>query len=55
MLRNQHSLALVDLEKAVDLGGKKLVGPVKLPNNTLFGWFADPEGNMIGVYAEARP
>ena len=42
------------LEKAVSLGGRKLVGPVPLPNNTLFGWFADPEGNTIGVYAEAK-
>jgi|SRR5437899_1815552 len=40
--------------KAVSLGGKKLVGPVPLPNNTEFGWFADPEGNIIGVYAEAK-
>jgi predicted enzyme related to lactoylglutathione lyase len=23
-------------------------------NNTAFGWFADPEGNMIGVYAEQK-
>jgi uncharacterized protein len=43
------------LEKAAALGGKRLVGPVPLPNNTEFGWFADPEGNMIGVYAEAKP
>jgi predicted enzyme related to lactoylglutathione lyase len=40
------------LAKAGSLGGKKLVGPVPLPNGTTFGWFADPEGNMIGVYAE---
>jgi hypothetical protein len=42
------------LQKAVSLGGRKLVGPVPLPNNTAFGWFADPEGNTIGVYAEAK-
>jgi predicted enzyme related to lactoylglutathione lyase len=42
------------LERAVALGGKKIVGPVKLPNDTSFGWFADPEGNTIGVYAEVR-
>ena len=42
------------LEKAVSLGGKKLVGPVPLPNDTSFGWFADPEGNTIGVYAETK-
>lgn len=40
------------LARAESLGGKKLVGPVPLPNGTSFGWFADPEGNTIGVYAE---
>jgi len=38
------------LAKAVNLGGKTLVGPVPLPDGAAFGWFADPEGNMIGVY-----
>jgi predicted enzyme related to lactoylglutathione lyase len=42
------------IEKAVSLGGKKIVGPVPLPNNTEFGWIADPEGNTIGVYAELK-
>lgn len=42
------------LAKAVSLGGKKLVGPVPLPDGTSFGWLADPEGNMIGVYAERK-
>jgi predicted enzyme related to lactoylglutathione lyase len=42
------------LAKAASLGGKTLVGPVSLPNNTEFGWFADPEGNTIGVYGEAK-
>ena len=41
------------LTKAERLGGRRLVGPVALPNDTLFGWFADPEGNTIGVYGEA--
>ena len=40
------------LARAASLGGKKLVGPVPLPNKSVFGWFADPEGNTIGVYAE---
>jgi uncharacterized protein len=40
------------LARAVSLGGKKLVGPVPLPNETTFGWFADPEGNTVGVYSE---
>jgi len=38
-----------DRAKAADF-----YGPVPLPNNTEFGWFADPEGNIIGVYAEAK-
>jgi predicted enzyme related to lactoylglutathione lyase len=42
------------LAKAVSLGGKRIVGPVPLPGNTEFGWFADPEGNAIGVYGEAK-
>ena len=44
-----HSLA-----KAESLGGKTLIGPRPLPNGTSFGWFADPEGNMIGVYSEQK-
>ena len=36
------------LDKAVTLGGKVLVPPVKIPTGT-FAWFADPEGNMIGL------
>ncbi len=42
------------LTKAASLGGRKLVGPVPLPNGTSFGWFADPEGNTIGVYGETK-
>ena len=26
-----------------------IVGPEPVPNDTEFGWFADPEGNTIGV------
>jgi predicted enzyme related to lactoylglutathione lyase len=40
------------LARAVRLGGKKLVGPVLLPDGPTFGWFADPEGNTVGVYSE---
>lgn len=36
------------LDKAVMLGGKKLVGPVKLPKGR-FAWFADPDGNQVGL------
>ncbi|HEY1340123.1 MAG TPA: VOC family protein [Bryobacteraceae bacterium] len=36
------------LDKAVSLGGKKLVPPVKIPMGT-FAWFADIDGNTIGL------
>ncbi|HMK30114.1 MAG TPA: VOC family protein [Terriglobales bacterium] len=40
------------LSKAESLGGKTLVGPIAIPEGGgTFGWFADPEGNTIGVYA----
>ncbi len=41
------------LDKAVELGGKKLVGPIRIPAGT-FAWFADPEGNMIGLLKPAK-
>ena len=41
------------LNKAIELGGKKLVGPVKIPTGT-FAWFADPDGNMIGLLKTAK-
>jgi|SRR5579872_311615 len=37
------------LEKATALGGKTLVPPVEIPTGT-FAWFADPEGNTIGLW-----
>ncbi len=30
-------------------GGKKLVGPVPLPDGKKFAWFNDPGGNMVGL------
>lgn len=36
------------LDKAKALGGKTLVPPVKIPTGT-FAWFADPDGNTIGL------
>lgn len=36
------------LAKAVELGGKALVGPVTFPTGT-FAWFSDPDGNTIGL------
>jgi uncharacterized protein len=37
------------LDKAGKLGGKTLVPPVEIPTGT-FAWFADPEGNTIGLW-----
>lgn len=33
------------------LGGAVKIGPVDIPGNKgRFAWFADPEGNMLGVF-----
>jgi predicted enzyme related to lactoylglutathione lyase len=37
------------LDKAAELGGKTLVPPVDIPTGT-FAWFADPDGNTIGLW-----
>jgi uncharacterized protein len=37
------------LAKAEGLGGKKIVGPVKIPTGS-FAWMSDPEGNVIGLF-----
>ena len=39
----------VSLEKIVAAGGKKIIGPIPLPDNKQFAWFSDPEGNMVGL------
>ena len=36
------------LDKAASLGGKTLVPPIKIPTGT-FAWFADIDGNTIGL------
>jgi len=41
------------LDRAVELGGKTLVGPITIPAGT-FAWFADPDGNTIGLLKPAR-
>ena len=41
------------LAKVDSLGGKTIVPPVTIPNGT-FAWFADPEGNTIGLWTPAR-
>ena len=43
------------LEKAQAAGGKKIVGPVAMDGGkSEFAWFADPEGNVLGIYAEKK-
>jgi len=37
------------LDKASSLGGRTLVPPVEIPSGT-FAWFADLEGNTIGLW-----
>jgi predicted enzyme related to lactoylglutathione lyase len=37
------------LDKAGTLGGKTLVPPAEIPTGT-FAWFADPDGNTIGLW-----
>lgn len=39
------------LEKVAAKGGKKLVGPIDLPNGT-FAWFQDPGGNTLGLWKD---
>jgi uncharacterized protein len=37
------------LAQAESLRGKTLIPPIPLPNGSQFAWFADPEGNTIGL------
>jgi uncharacterized protein len=37
------------LDKVGELGGKTLVPPVEIPTGA-FAWFADPEGNTVGLW-----
>ena len=37
------------LDKAAALGGKTIVPPVEIPTG-IFAWFADPEGNTVGLW-----
>jgi predicted enzyme related to lactoylglutathione lyase len=40
------------IDKALELGGKKLVGPVTIPTG-VFAWIRDPEGNVLGLWKDA--
>jgi predicted enzyme related to lactoylglutathione lyase len=37
------------LQRAEDLGGTRVMGPVTSPNGLVVGHFKDPEGTLIGV------
>jgi len=37
------------IAKAVSLGGKQLVPPIKIPTGT-FAWIADLDGNTVGLF-----
>jgi hypothetical protein len=37
------------LQRAEDLGGKRVMGPATSPNGLVVGHFTDPEGTLIGV------
>jgi predicted enzyme related to lactoylglutathione lyase len=41
------------LQRAEDLGGTRVVGPVTSPNGLVVGRFKDPEGTLIGVAGTA--
>ena len=42
------------LDKAQALGGRTLVPPVQIPGAGSFAWFADPDGNAIGLWKEKQ-
>lgn len=37
------------LSKIEAAGGKKIIGPIPLPDKSQFAWFKDPEGNMVAL------
>jgi uncharacterized protein len=39
------------LERAEQLGGKRVLGPATAPSGLVVGHFEDPEGNLIGLAA----
>ena len=43
------------LESVQALGGKTLVPPVEVPGQGSFAWFADPDGNTIGLRKPVMP
>jgi predicted enzyme related to lactoylglutathione lyase len=41
------------LKKVAQLGGKTIVPPTEVPGMGHFAWFADPEGNTVGLWKPA--
>jgi predicted enzyme related to lactoylglutathione lyase len=39
------------LKKAESLGGSRVFGPMDVPEGPTIGHFADPEGNVVGLFA----
>ena len=39
------------LQKAEGLGGARVFGPMDVPEGPTIGHFADPEGNVVGLFA----
>ena len=38
------------LDRAGQLGGKTLLPPTEVPGMGHFAWFADPDGNILGLW-----
>ena len=39
------------MQKAESLGGSRVFGPMDVPEGPTIGHFADPEGNVVGLFA----
>ena len=39
------------LQKAESLGGSRVFGPMEVPDGPTIAHFADPEGNVVGLFA----
>ena len=39
------------LQKAESLGGKRIFGPMEVPDGPTIAHFADPEGHLVGLFA----
>lgn len=39
------------MQKAESLGGSRVFGPMEVPDGPTIGHFADPEGNVVGLFA----